>query len=188
MKQTTGAEPTSQTITEPGKSPLVDPVASAATPNLSPHFLPRGSDGDLVLGQLLSSIHVRVLMTITGIASIDMDSTGRILVVKWMPSEEFRPDLISAMIVQIPFIPFSLILREGEPIFIQRPELALAGLNGVAIRSSDSQEVHFLPLEKIQSAILHFHLQSPPAPPTEISKGGISEDSGKSPCGGEVHS
>jgi hypothetical protein len=127
--------------------------------SLPAHFLPRVEDGNSLLGHLLCPSHVRVVLRTASHVSIDMDADGHIMQVGWISSEEFCPEILRAMIARDPFIPFSLILHDGEAVLIKTPESVLEGANEVAIRN-EGQALRLIPLDQIQSSMLHFHLET----------------------------
>jgi hypothetical protein len=143
---------TSQATNKPVNYPWVD------AKSLPAHFIPRVEDGNSLLGHLLCPSHVRVVLKTASHVSVDMDSDGHILQVGWKSSEEFCPQILRAMIARGPFIPFSLILHDGEAVLIKTPESVLEGANEVAIRI-EGQGIRLIPLDQIQSSMLHFHLE-----------------------------
>jgi len=151
--QSGDARQTSPAANKPGNSPWAD------LDRLPAHFLPRVEDGNSLLGHLLCPSHVRVVLRTASHVSIDMDPDGHIMQVGWISSEEFCPEVLRAMIARDPFIPFSLILHDGEAVLIKTPESVLEGANEVAIRN-EGQALRLIPLNKIRSSLLHFHLET----------------------------
>lgn len=129
---------------------------------LPPQFLQQEADGNLCIGQLSPESHVRLVLSPCSIASIDFDEAGRILQVKWRPSEHLYAPLVHELVTKESFVPFTVITKDRELITITSPESVLSGSNGMAIKDPQ-REITFVPMEAIQTAVLHYHLLAAPS-------------------------